>query len=76
MPSDPAAGPFTTADLDRLAEAAVAAWTAGLDRDWSARAGTLEWSCARTADHTVDAVLAVGAVPRLPQAGRLSRLVG
>jgi hypothetical protein len=51
--------PFTTDDLDRLAAAAVAAWRAGLDRDWSARAGTLEWSCRRTADHAVDAVLAV-----------------
>jgi hypothetical protein len=59
MPPDPAEGPFTTADLDRLADTAVAAWREGLDRDWSARAGTLEWSCARTADHTVDAVLAV-----------------
>jgi hypothetical protein len=58
MPTDPSR-PFTTVDLDRLAEVAVAAWRQGLDRDWSARAGTLEWSCRRTADHTVDAVMAV-----------------
>ena len=58
MPPD-AHRPFTADDLDRLAEVAVAAWREGLDRDWSAPAGTLEWSCRRTADHAVDAVLAV-----------------
>jgi hypothetical protein len=59
MPPD-ADRPFTADDLDRLAEVAVAAWREGLDRDWSTPAGTLEWSCRRTADHAVDAVLAVG----------------
>jgi hypothetical protein len=37
---------------------AVAAWSAGLDRDGSVNAGTFEWSCLRTADHAVDTVLA------------------
>ena len=58
MPPD-AHHAFTADDLDRIADAAVAAWRDGLDRDWSAPAGTLEWSCRRTADHAVDAVLAV-----------------
>jgi hypothetical protein len=51
-----ATGPFTAADFDRLSRLVVEAWTAGLDRDWSAPAGTLEWSCFTTADHTVDCV--------------------
>ncbi len=49
---------FTRHDLERLSEAVASAWRAGLDRDWSARAGTLDWTCRRTADHTVDTVWA------------------
>ena len=49
-------GPFTAADFSELSGLAVAAWTAGLDRDWSAPAGTLEWSCFQTADHAIDCV--------------------
>jgi hypothetical protein len=52
-------GPFSRDDLDRVTEYVVDAWHSGLDRDWSSPAGTLEWSCLETADHTVDAVLAV-----------------
>jgi len=47
---------FTVDDFDRLSALVLAAWSSGLDRDWSARAGTLEWSCFTTADHTVDCV--------------------
>jgi hypothetical protein len=53
-------GPFTRHDLDTLADLVGEAWTAAGGGDWSAPAGTLEWTCARTADHAVDAVLAVG----------------
>jgi hypothetical protein len=49
---------FTTEDLCALSELVAAAWTAGADRDWSATAGTMEWSCLRTADHAVDCVYA------------------
>ncbi len=50
--------PFTAADFRDLGEIALATWEAGVDRDWSVMAGTLEWSVRRTAEHTVDAVLA------------------
>src|SRR4051812_14604932 len=53
------AGPFTREDLDEVAEQVVSAWRSGLDRDWSTPAGTLEWSCTKTADHAVDSVLAI-----------------
>jgi len=51
--------PFTGDDFDSVARCVIDGWRSGLDRDWSAPAGTLEWSCLRTADHCVDAVLAI-----------------
>jgi hypothetical protein len=51
-------GAFTGDDLTALAALVAGAWREGADRDWSAPAGTLDWSCARTADHAVDTVLA------------------
>jgi hypothetical protein len=54
--SDPAHGPFTLADFELLSDLVVAAWQSAVDADWSVPAGTLEWSCLRTADHTVDCV--------------------
>jgi hypothetical protein len=49
---------FSTDDLHDLTAYVATRWRAGADRDWSVPAGTLEWSCTRTADHAVDAVLA------------------
>ena len=49
---------FTVENLDAVVDSVATAWRTGLDRDWSARAGTLEWSCSRTADHAVDTLLA------------------
>jgi len=49
---------FTGDDLLVLAGLVADSWRAGRDGDWSAPAGALDWSCAHTADHTVDTVLA------------------
>jgi hypothetical protein len=49
---------FSCDELDELTRLVADAWRSASDRDWSARAGTLEWSCTRTADHAVDTVLA------------------
>jgi hypothetical protein len=49
---------FSTADLYNLGEYVAAAWQAGTTRDWTVPAGTLEWSCSKTADHAVDTVFA------------------
>jgi hypothetical protein len=49
---------FTRDDLYDLSGLVDAAWTAAADRDWSAPAGTVEWSCTTTADHAVDCVYA------------------
>jgi hypothetical protein len=49
---------FSIDDLFDLSRYVASAWRAGADRDWSVAAGTLEWSCTRTADHAVDTVFA------------------
>ncbi|MDQ3107084.1 MAG: hypothetical protein M3Q68_04685 [Actinomycetota bacterium] len=49
---------FTAEDLDELSEVVADAWLSGAEGDWSAPAGTLEWSCRATADHAVDCVYA------------------
>lgn len=52
--SDAAA--FGLADFETVAGFVVDAWSSGVDADWSVPAGTLEWSCLQTAEHTVDCV--------------------
>jgi hypothetical protein len=49
---------FTVDDLHALTDLVARAWTAAAGADWSARAGTLEWTCLATADHAVDCVYA------------------
>lgn len=49
---------FTCDDLLELTDLVAAAWRAGAGGDWSAPAGTLDWSCTDTAVHAVDTVLA------------------
>jgi hypothetical protein len=51
-------GQFTTSDLADLSSYVATGWRDSVDLDWSAQAGTVEWSCLRTADHAVDCVWA------------------
>ncbi len=51
---------FTPDDLVACTDYVADAWSRGADRDWSAKAGTLDWSCTVTADHAYDATLAIG----------------
>jgi hypothetical protein len=73
---------FTGEDFAQLSTLVLDAWESGLDRDWSAPAGTLEWSCFKTADHTVDCVfsyalfLASQRQDAYPNFGELHALAG
>jgi hypothetical protein len=50
---------FTCEDLEELSATVAESWRAGAERDWATlTAGTLDWTCSRTADHTVDCTLA------------------
>jgi len=49
---------FSSRDLESLSALVSSAWRSGFTRDWSVSAGTLEWTCTKTADHAVDTVLA------------------
>lgn len=51
---------FSPDDLVAVTDYVAAAWSVGVDRDWSVPAGTLDWSCTKTADHAFDATLAIG----------------
>src|SRR5947208_15508833 len=47
---------FSREDFIALSAIVLDAWQSAASRDWSVPAGTLEWSCWTTADHTVDCV--------------------
>ena len=73
-------GPCTVEDFATLRDQVIRSWSSALDHDWSVPAGTLEWSCWATADHTIDCVfsyalfLASRAQVRYPQFGELHAL--
>jgi len=47
---------FTPGDFADLSAVVLEAWGSAAARDWSVPAGTLEWTCWTTADHTIDCV--------------------
>jgi hypothetical protein len=73
---------FTADDFADLSGMVLEVWGSAVDRDWSVPAGTLEWSCLYTADHTVDCVfsyalfLASRKQDRYPAFGELHALPG
>lgn len=76
------AAAFTNDDFASLSALVLATWELASDRDWSVRAGTLEWSCLATADHAIDCVfsyalfLASGRQDAYPNFGELHALPG
>ncbi len=48
--------PFGVDDLRGLSQQVASSWLDAAGRDWHAPAGTVDWSCTRTADHLVDCV--------------------
>jgi hypothetical protein len=55
---EPAEESFTVDDLIELSDLVATTWSSAAERDWSVPAGTVEWSCIKTADHAVDCVYA------------------
>ena len=48
---------MTPDEFDEILDLVVVMCTATQDRDWTTRAGSLDWTCRQTLDHTVDCVL-------------------
>lgn len=57
-------------DITLAASIAIDTLTPGLDRDWTVRAGDLEWSCRYTLDHIVDALAIYASAIALPVLSR------
>lgn len=53
--------PITGDDLDVAVTAVVATLRAGVDREWSVPAGSLEWSCRETVDHICHCLISYSA---------------
>lgn len=50
--------PVTAADVEHAVRLSVTALRAGLAKDWSVRAGSLEWDCWETVEHLSDDLFA------------------
>ncbi len=51
---------MTPNELDEAVELVVVRCMEGKDLDWTAAAGSLEWTCRQTLDHTIDCVFSYG----------------
>ncbi|MET8770892.1 hypothetical protein [Streptomyces sp. NPDC004658] len=49
-----ASGPVTAADVEHAVRLALATLREAEDRDWSVKAGSLEWDCWETVEHLAD----------------------
>jgi hypothetical protein len=63
---------LTPGDVITAAAVSRKALEPALDRDWSVKAGDLEWSCRRTLDHIVDSLMLYAASLASRATGRLS----
>ncbi|MER0444935.1 hypothetical protein ABR738_10205 [Streptomyces sp. Edi4] len=61
MVDEPSRTPVTAADVEHAVRLSVTALRAGLQADWSAKAGTLEWDCWETVEHLSDDLFAYAA---------------
>jgi hypothetical protein len=65
----------TPDDLDGAVSAVLAALRPAADRDWSVRAGTLEWDCWHTAEHIGDCLLSYAGQLAVRPAARYVRFL-
>ena len=56
----------TADDLDSVISCVMSGLLPITDRDWSVRAGTLEWDCWHTAEHIGDCLMSVRVAARGP----------
>src|SRR5947209_20458540 len=67
---------LTADDLDSVMSCVMSRLLPITDRDWSVRAGTLEWDCWHTAEHIGDGLMSYAWQIAVQPTGRYVRAVG